>query len=325
MELKHLRYFRSAVEEGSLQGAAARLSVAQPALSRRVRDLEAQLGCQLLVRGAHGVVPTPAGLVLYRDTVRLLGELDDTIQRVGRMGLEQGRGVRMGLAPTVARKYSFLASALASFAARRQDSGIAFRRGPSSELVEGLKEGAVDLALLYEQRPDSSRIADRLVHRESYVLAIHPDHPLAVSGPADLIELAGQPLIWLARSDIADSVNPMSLQLRRHGLEPAIAQVVDSPDVQLDFTMASGGLCLTPASTMLALPPGKLHFRALPRFDATMDLTLAWARESAGEQLLVLVNLLQDAIDDHQTAIAGGSEAWMSLDGYPQYHVPQGG
>lgn len=322
MEFKYLRYFRSAVEEGSLQAAAARLNVAQPALSRRVRDLEAQLGCQLLVRSARGVVPTRAGLALYRDTVRLFSDLDDTLQRVRRLGLEQGRGVRMGLAPTVARKYPFLASALASFSGMGQDNGIAFHRGPSSELVEGLKEGAVDIALVYEQRPDSSLIADRLVHRESYVLAVHPSHPLAIAGAADLAELAGQPLIWLARSDIADSVNPMSLQLRRHGLEPAIAQVVDSPEVQIDITIASAGLCLTPASTMRVLAPGTLHFRALPRLDATMDLTLAWARESAGEQSLVLLNLLQAEIDRHQSGIASGGEAWMSLDGFAQYHLP---
>ena len=103
MELKHLRYFKAAVEEGSLQAAAARLNVAQPALSRRVRDLEALLGCDLLVRGARGVAPTRAGLALYRDTVRVFGELDEAVQRARRLGLEQGRGVRMGLAPTVAR------------------------------------------------------------------------------------------------------------------------------------------------------------------------------------------------------------------------------
>ena len=96
MELKHLRYFRTAVDEGSLQAAAARLNVAQPALSRRVRDLEALLGCDLLVRGARGVVPTRAGLALYRDTVRLFGDLDEAVQRARRLGLEQGRGVRMG-------------------------------------------------------------------------------------------------------------------------------------------------------------------------------------------------------------------------------------
>jgi DNA-binding transcriptional LysR family regulator len=61
MELRRLRYFVAAVEEGSLQRAAGRMHVAQPALSRRIRDLEDSLGCQLLERGVTGVTPTEAG------------------------------------------------------------------------------------------------------------------------------------------------------------------------------------------------------------------------------------------------------------------------
>lgn len=322
MDLKHLRYFKIAVEEGSLQAAAARLNVAQPALSRRVRDLEAVLGCDLLVRSARGVVPTRAGQALYRDAVRVFDDLDQAFQQVRRLGLEQNRGVRMGLAPTVARKYTFLGVALEAFAHSGGDSGIAFVRAASSDLTESLRGGAIDLALLYEQRPVSAFIADRLVHREAYVLAVHPDHSLAISGAAELADLAGHPLIWLARHDITDHVNPMSLQLRRHGLEPAIAQVVDSPDEQIDITIASAGLCITPASTMLVIPSGKLRFRALPRLDATMDLTLAWRREGASELAMGLVGELHDAIDCHQALLAGNGEPWTKLDGHAVFKLP---
>jgi len=322
MELKHLRYFKTAVEEGSLQAAAARLNVAQPALSRRVRDLEAELGCDLLVREARGVVTTRAGLALYRDAARLLGELDQAIQHARRLGLQQGRGIRMGLAPSIARKYAFLSGALEAFAHSEQERAIAFIRAASADLVEGLRDGTIDLTLLYEQRPDSSQIADRLVHRESYVLAVHPQHPLACSGAADLADLAGQPLIWLARHDIPDHINPMSLQLRRHGLEPMIGQVVDSPDEQIDITLASAGLCITPASTMLAIPPGKLKFRPLPRLDATMDLTFSWRREGMGELALGLRDHLHAAIDRHQAGLATGAEPWMALDGHTVFHRP---
>ena len=61
MELKHLRYFVAAVEEGSLLAAAERLAIAQPALSRRIQDLEAELGCALLTRSVRGVTPTGVG------------------------------------------------------------------------------------------------------------------------------------------------------------------------------------------------------------------------------------------------------------------------
>ena len=81
MELRHLRYFVAAVEEGSMQGAASRMNVAQPALSRRIRDLEIRTGCDLLTRGARGVTPTRAGASLYRDALRLLEGLDEARQQ----------------------------------------------------------------------------------------------------------------------------------------------------------------------------------------------------------------------------------------------------
>ena len=321
MELKHLAYFRAAVEKGSLQAAAERLNVAQPALSRRVRDLEAELGCQLLHRGARGVTPTSAGMALYRDAVRLFDDLQETRQRVRRLGLEQGHGLRLGLAPTVARKYAFLHAALAEFAALYPDSPVAFRQGASIELAGGLREGSIDLALLYEQRADSTRTSDRLIHREAYVLAVHPAHPLAVPGAAELADLVGQPLVWLARQDMADSFNPAALQLRRHGLEPAIAQVVDTPEEQIDITLARAGLCLTPASTRLAVPGGKLHFRALPGLNATMDLTLAWTPESASSGAQALVAMLHAGIDRHQAALVRADADWMTLDGHRLFHL----
>jgi DNA-binding transcriptional LysR family regulator len=82
MELKHLRYFLATVEEWSFQVAATRLNIAQPALSRRVRDLEAALNCQLLVRGARGTMPTPAGLVFYRDAQRVMDDRAEVLHRV---------------------------------------------------------------------------------------------------------------------------------------------------------------------------------------------------------------------------------------------------
>lgn len=322
MELKHLAYFRAAVEERSLQAAADRLNVAQPALSRRIRDLEAELGCRLLERSVRGVTPTRSGMALYRDAVRMFDDLQETRQQVRRLGLEQGHGLRFGLAPTVARKYAFLSTALGTFAKLQPSTTVAFRPGTSAELADSLREGTLDLALLYEQRADARRTVDRLVHREAYVLAIHPAHPLAVPGPADISDLIGQPLVWLARQDFADRLNPMTLQLRRHGLEPTIAQAVDTPEEQIDITIASAGLCLTPASTRITVPAGKLHFRALPRLDARMDLTIAWRPDSESGEASALIAAFHAEIDRHQSAVTKSDEDWAVLDGQRLYSLP---
>jgi LysR family nitrogen assimilation transcriptional regulator len=84
MELKTLRYYVVAVETGSLSKAAALLHIAQPALTAQVKKLEGELGVQLLERSPAGVTPTPVGLELYRDAIRLLSDanaLRDRLQR----------------------------------------------------------------------------------------------------------------------------------------------------------------------------------------------------------------------------------------------------
>src|SRR6201985_2475832 len=72
MDLRHLRYFIAVAEEGSLTVAAEkRLFTAQPSLSRQMRDLEAEIGCELLIRGTKGIELTPAGRV-FLDHARIV-------------------------------------------------------------------------------------------------------------------------------------------------------------------------------------------------------------------------------------------------------------
>jgi len=322
MEFKHLRYFIAAVEEGSLQAAALRLHVAQPALSRRVRDLETELGCQLLERSARGVIPTRAGLSLYREAIRMLDELNEATQHARRLGLEQDREIRIGLAPTTPRKYSFVQQALSRFSAEFPDAGIAYSGAGSTELVSGLRAGSLDMALLYEQHPASSRLEERLVHRERYVLAAYPAHGLATQGPAEAADLAGEKLVWLSRRNIADSHNPLLQQLRRHGVEPVIGQLVDSPEEQIDLVTAGAGICLTPCSTILTVREGQLVFRSLPGFGMELDLTLGWSSEAASPASGALLEGFHRAIDAHQAEIASGKLGWAMLDGRALLSLP---
>lgn len=186
MELKHLRYFAAAVEEGSIAGAAQRMHVAQPAMSRRIRDLEITLGCDLLVRNIRGVSPTPAGMELYRSTLALLDSVGHTIQNVRRIGQAQRCEARLGLVQT-ARKYAFIQTALTTF--KKNDEGSAtFEWGPSSRLAQALRQGNLDITFLYEHRLDSARFGERLIHAERYVLAVHPSHHLAATGAVELAQ-----------------------------------------------------------------------------------------------------------------------------------------
>ena len=314
MELKHLRYFVAAVEEGSLLAAAERLAVAQPALSRRIRDLEAELGCELLSRSVRGVSATRAGLTVFREALQVLDSFNDAVQAMRLAGLDQGRESRLGVVHS-ARKYDFIQQGLAAYAGEHPNAGVAISRGPSEDLATDLREGRLDATLLYEMRLGAARFGERLVHRERYVLAAHPSHRLAVRGPAALEQLTGEPLVWLLRQDSLGRHDPLLRQCRLQGLEPVVERLADSPEGLIDLVSISGGLCLTPASTALTTPAGQLYYRSIPDLDLELDLTFAWRQDLSSTAAQAFLAAMHAAIDRHQAEIESGRAEWARLDG----------
>src|SRR5690348_4907207 len=76
MDLRRLRYFIGVAEHGGFHRAAAQLNIAQPALTRQIRELEEELGVALLIRSTHGVKLSPAGEVLLSEARRLLPQIE---------------------------------------------------------------------------------------------------------------------------------------------------------------------------------------------------------------------------------------------------------
>jgi DNA-binding transcriptional LysR family regulator len=314
MELKHLRYFVAAVEEGSLQGASEKLAIAQPALSRRIQDLEGSLGCKLLVRSVRGVSPTRSGQTLYREALQILDRVNEAVQLTRRIGLEQDRESRLGIVQS-ARKYEFIHQALAAHAAKCPEAGVAITRGPTWKLLAELRDGRLDATLLFERHMSPARFGERLIHRERYVLAVHPAHRLAVPGAVVLDQLAAEPFVWMLRRHAVDSADLLLQHCRINGLDPIIAQLANSPEELIDLVSVSGGICLTPASTALTTPPGQLFFRAVPALTIELDLTLAWSLALQGGSGRSFLDELQAAIDRHQAEIDDGRAGWARLDG----------
>ncbi len=322
MDFRLLRYFIATVEEGSLQGASRRMNIAQPALSRRIRDLELTLDCGLLVRGPRGVTVTPAGKAFYEEAVGLVKGLDLAVHNTRRLGIEQGRQVRIGLVQS-ARKYAFVHEAIAAFSASRNPSELAYQRASSTELVEALREGRLDISFAFERRIRSPKLAERMIHRERYVLAAHPAHPLAVEEPIELAQLSGRPLIWLARQSEQGDHDILMQQCRLHGLDPQIGQLSRSPEEQLDLASVSGGICLTPASTILTIHPGQMVFRPITDFAMELDFSLGWQHEIESPAVDAMLDNFHAAIDRHQASINDGSAGWTRLLGIPVVRVDE--
>jgi len=312
MDIRQLRYFVACVEEGSILGAAQRLRVAQPALSRQIKELENDLGCQLLVREARGVRMTPAGSSLYNDAVALLSSFEQATQRAARVGADQGSILGFGAVRTSSR-FDFLHQGLKTFRETSPEVRVEVSCSSSRQLLSSMAREKIEVAVLYQPPADSVRFKERSIHFESYILAIHPSHHLASRQSIRIGDLAGEPLVWLSRLNNPDNHDRLMQQCRSHGLEPLIASQADTQDEQLELLSICGGICLTPASTRLVEPVGRFVFKEIDDCRIELQLRLVWRSGLESAQTANLLGHMNAAIDEHQRRIRKGQAAWATM------------
>lgn len=146
MNLRTLRYFVAIADAGSLTAAAAAISIAQPALTRQLRELEADLGTPLFHRMPRGVRLTQAGVTLYEAAQRILGEAQRVRQRLARKAGDTRTTVVLGVSPTLAR---VLLPGLFEHCLRDlQDVELRSREAFTPELLDWLERGIIDMAVV---------------------------------------------------------------------------------------------------------------------------------------------------------------------------------
>ncbi|MEM1044972.1 MAG: LysR family transcriptional regulator [Pseudomonadota bacterium] len=148
MDIKQLRYFVAIVEDGSFSAAASRIGIAQPSLSQHLKNLEQQLGVDLLVRSARGVTVTDAGEVLFTHARQIVEDVERAKDEVSQLGREPYGRVSFGLPSSV----SMVLSVPLAETVRQEAPKISLRavESMSGHIREWLQDHSVDLGILYE-------------------------------------------------------------------------------------------------------------------------------------------------------------------------------
>jgi DNA-binding transcriptional LysR family regulator len=195
MELHQLEYFVAVAEEASFTRAAARVHVAQPGVSAQVRRLEAELGQQLLDRSGRSVRLTEVGtavLPFARAALDAVANARLTVDQLA--GLVRGQ-VRVGMVSGCA--LPALAELLAEFHRRYPAVGIALTEDGSDRLVELLRDGQIDLALIGAAGPATPGVETTVVLEDALVAAVSRKDPLTARQAITIDDLRGQPLVSL--------------------------------------------------------------------------------------------------------------------------------
>lgn len=169
MELLDLRYFVSIAETGSFTKSALQNNIAQSALSRRVRDLETEIGVQLFYRNGRGVLLTEVGETFLARTRGILSDLESLRQEMARTtGVLEGT-VTLAVPPSVG--LVLLAPLLSQI--RADHPGIRMRvlEGFSGHVADWLANGKADLAVLYNIRPSALLDSEHLLFEDMYLMS----------------------------------------------------------------------------------------------------------------------------------------------------------
>ncbi|MDQ2780050.1 MAG: LysR family transcriptional regulator [Pseudomonadota bacterium] len=213
MNLRALRYFVAIADAGSLTAAAAAVSVAQPALTRQLRELEADLGVQLLLRLPRGVRLTPAGVTLYESAQRMLAEAARVRQVLASRHADQKPTVVLGASPTLARVLlpGLFENCLRSITGIQLRAREAF----TPALLDWLVRGVIDMAIVTNPEPGRALSLQPLLG-EPFALVSHPS--LKIRPVVSVRQLAGVPLLMttLHRSLVDRQLLPLGARLQLH-------------------------------------------------------------------------------------------------------------
>jgi DNA-binding transcriptional LysR family regulator len=261
VELRHLRYFVAVAELNNVSKAAQKLRVAQPALSRQIRDLEDGLGVPLLERTTRGVTLTEAGRVFATEARAVLARADEAVKSAKAVARGESGELHLGYAPSPSAE--LLPRALHAFQNAAPGVRVVLHDASSGEMLRGLRDGTLHAALLVRPCEDSLR-GLKFEALQSYpaCVAVAPSHPLARQATVGLEKLLAEKLVAYARSDYGDYHAMLECLFAPVGGMPAIAEECDGATSLIAAVEARRGVAIVP-SVLRCLAGGRLKLRPL--------------------------------------------------------------
>jgi LysR family transcriptional regulator, benzoate and cis,cis-muconate-responsive activator of ben and cat genes len=199
MELRHVRYFAAVAELLNFTKAAAKLRVAQPALSRQIHDLEEELGVSLLERNSRSVRLTDAGKAFLADAHELLRRADAAVQTARAFATGERGEIQIGYAPSLT--VEVLPQALRAFEKQCPQVRVSLHDLSVQEMLQSLRDGRLDAALTIESSVKAMRgLAFGKLRTYSVCVAVSRTHRLARAKRVQLAALKDERLVVYSRS-----------------------------------------------------------------------------------------------------------------------------
>lgn len=292
MELRHLRYFVAVAETKSLTLAAReKLHTSQPSLSRQIRDLEEEVGAQLMKRTARGVELTPSGRAFLDHARTVLSQVDAAAQAARRVAHPAKPCFTMGF--LTGHELTWMPEALRILRDELPNIDVMISSQSSPLLADGITKGKIDAAFLRREKGVPG-LAFCLLVKEPITVILPSDHPLAALKTISPKDLLGETFVAVSKTapvlrKIIDNY------LKRSGVKIRPAHEADHVTMGMSLIVSARGVGLLPAYAENFLF-SSVTSRPLKGVAPTVDLVLGYRKSNQSPILKLFLSRLDELV-----------------------------
>jgi len=291
MELRHLRYFIAVADELSFTKAALKLRLAQPSLTRQVRNLEDEIGVRLLSRANNRVTLTGEGRAFLFDAKKLLTMCADSIASVQRM--QRGENSQLNIGYVANIHYGLLPTTFGAFRKLCPSVALNLFDMSSAEQFHAIDSRKIDLGFVGLQPALSGRdLLSECVARDKILVAVPGNHPLARKPVLKLADLASHFFIGMSADTHPGEREWLVETCQNAGFRANILQEADTEPTALRFVADGLGMALMPEQ-ITGLPHEGVVFRPLSP-PLRRESTIAWRADNHSKPLRDYVQIVKD-------------------------------
>lgn len=290
MEIRHLRYFCVLAEQLHFTKAALLLNVAQPALSHQIRQLEEELGTQLVERSNRRVRLTPAGEVFRERAARILEQLDQAARETARVGQGDSGSLVVGVVSTAV--CSVLPELLRGIRREAPNISIDIREMEPAEQVEALRRESIDIGLLFLAIQDPA-LDSLIVSRERLIVALPTGHPAANAERVRLSDLETETFLIPRRQPVPGFHEVVLETLRSRAIPAPRLQPTRLLQTAVFLVAGHLGVALVPESFRNHLRVRGCVYRDIAGAPAHADLIGLWRSGNVQPVLRRFIHQLQ--------------------------------
>lgn len=295
MDLRQIKYFIAVAEDEHFGRASERIHIAQPALSRQIQLLEAELGVTLFDRLPRGVRLSAAGKTFLESCNKILVDLGVAVSETQAVSRGKGGMLKLGFIE-VAAWHGMVPETIMAF--RRLNPGVRLELNAMTTLdqIQGFYDGRIDGGFLYNPPLDDPSVNLLPIARHTVQLAVESNSPLAGRASVDALELNGMPLISFFRRESPAYYDELHHGLFRAGVELNIVHEANNEAEMLALVTTGLGIALVNECQRWRKPHG-VSFVPVTGLDVGLNLTFVYRTghvSPALKQFLSIVEAHQD-------------------------------